>query len=79
MKKELKSGILSADKSADHRPTVGGANVIAVLHKHVTLTLILRNVHVYDEGNLMDLLTIRNGNLPYVVQNERYASSCVSV
>ena len=32
MKKELKSGILSADKSADCRPTVGGANVIAVLY-----------------------------------------------
>ena len=35
MKKELKSGILSADKMANHRPinrpTVGGANVIAVL------------------------------------------------
>ena len=31
------------------------------------------------EGNLMNLLTIRNGNLPYVVQNERYASSDVSV
>ena len=31
MKKELKSGILSADKSAECRPTVGGANVIAVL------------------------------------------------
>ena len=35
MKKELKSGILSADKSVDHRPinrpTVGGVNVIAVL------------------------------------------------
>ena len=31
------------------------------------------------EGNLMNLLTIRNGNLPYVVQNERYASSGVSV
>ena len=31
MKKELKSGILSADKSADCRPTVGGVNVIAVL------------------------------------------------
>ena len=35
MKKELKSGILSADnsadKSADCRPTVGGAYVIAVL------------------------------------------------
>ena len=29
--KELKSGILSADKSADGRPTVGGVNVIAVL------------------------------------------------
>ena len=28
--KELKSGILSADKSADHRPTVGGVYVIAV-------------------------------------------------
>ena len=31
------------------------------------------------EGNLMNLLTIPNGNLPYVVQNERYASSGVSV
>ena len=39
MKKELKSGIISADKigrssaakSADRRPTVGGVNVIAVL------------------------------------------------
>ena len=31
MKKELKSGILSADKSAECRPTVGGAIVIAVL------------------------------------------------
>ena len=31
MKKELKSGILSANKSADHRPTVGGVNVIADL------------------------------------------------
>ena len=26
----------------------------------------------------MNLLTIRNGNLPYVVQNERYVSSSVS-
>ena len=31
------------------------------------------------EENLMNLLTIRNGNLPYVVQNERYVSSGVSV
>ena len=31
------------------------------------------------EGNLTNLLTIRNGNLQYVVQNERYASSGVSV
>ena len=31
MKIELKSGILSADKSAECRPTVGGVNVIAVL------------------------------------------------
>ena len=31
------------------------------------------------EKNLMNLLTIRNGNLPYVVQNERYGSSGVSV
>ena len=31
MKKELKSDILSADKSADCRPTVGGVNVIVVL------------------------------------------------
>ena len=27
------------------------------------------------EGNLMNLLTIRNGNIPYVVQNERYSFS----
>ena len=27
----------------------------------------------------MNLLTIRNGNLPYIVLNERYASSGVSV
>ena len=31
------------------------------------------------EENLMNLLTIRNSNLSYVVQNERYASSGVSV
>ena len=31
------------------------------------------------EGNLMNLPTIRNGNLPLVVKNERYASSGVSV
>ena len=31
------------------------------------------------EENLMNLLTIQNGNLSYVVQNERYASSGVSV
>ena len=31
------------------------------------------------EGNLMNLLTIRNDNLLYVVQNKRYASSGVSV
>ena len=31
------------------------------------------------EGNLMNLLTIRNCNLLYVVQNERYAPSGVSV
>ena len=31
------------------------------------------------EGNLMNLLTIRNCNLPYVVQNKRYAYSGVSV
>ena len=27
------------------------------------------------EGNLMNLLTIRNDNIPYVVQQERYLSS----
>ena len=31
------------------------------------------------EGNLMNLLTIRNDNLPYVVQNERHGSSGVFV
>ena len=31
------------------------------------------------EGNLMNLLTIRNDKLLYVDQNERYASSGVSV
>ena len=37
MKKELKSGILSADKSADCRPTVGEVNVISVLPVKVIL------------------------------------------
>ena len=32
--KELLSGILSADKSADHRPTVGAVNEIAVFVLH---------------------------------------------
>ena len=32
MKKELKSGILSADKSADCQLTAGGVNVITVLN-----------------------------------------------
>ena len=31
------------------------------------------------EANLTNLLTIQNGNLRYAVQNERYASSGVSV
>ena len=39
MKKELKSGILSADKSADHRlinrPTVAGVNDFAVLRPRI--------------------------------------------
>ena len=35
MKKELKSGRSSADKSAAGWPTVGGVNVIAVLQKHI--------------------------------------------
>ena len=39
MKKELKSGILSADKSADCRPTVGGVNVIAVLRPLIDLKI----------------------------------------
>ena len=42
MKKELQSGILSADKSADGRPSVGGANVIAVLQTICVLSLVMR-------------------------------------
>ena len=49
------------------------------LDKHVTLALIARHVHVYDGRYFINLLTIRNGNLLCVVQNERYASSGVSV
>ena len=40
MKNELKSGILSGDKSADGRPTVGGVNVIAVICEHQRRELI---------------------------------------
>ena len=35
----------------------------------------MQNSEFMTEGNLMNLLTIRNGNIPYVVQNERYSSS----
>ena len=45
----------------------------------MTLALIRRHVHVYDGRKSHNLLTIRNGNLPYVVQHEKYASSGVSV
>ena len=48
MKKELKSGILSADKSADCRPTVGGVNVIAV-----TLSFLIRTL-VFDKQVVND-------------------------
>ena len=47
MKKELKSGILSADKSADGRPTVGGVNVIAVLVVNFIVVLYTLFVRFY--------------------------------
>ena len=43
MKKELKSVILSADKLADCRPTVGGVNVITVLGTHLQLNVFTFN------------------------------------
>ena len=49
MKKELKSGILSADKSTDGRPTVGGANVIAVLVSHCYNTKDMFCLNISDE------------------------------
>ena len=42
MKKELKSGILSADKSADCRSTVGGVNVIAVLDLDFSIIIMMQ-------------------------------------
>ena len=47
MKKELKSGILSADKSADGRPTVGGVYVIAVLRLS-SITFII-DINSFDQ------------------------------
>ena len=41
----------------------------------MTLTLITAMCMSMTEGNLMNLLTIPNGNIPYIVQNERYSSS----
>ena len=41
----------------------------------MTSTLIPAMCMSMTEGNLMNLLTIRNGNIPHVVQNERYSSS----
>ena len=46
MKKVLKSGNLSADKSADCRSTVDGVNVIAVLLKNVR--------HTHESEELID-------------------------
>ena len=60
MKKELKSGTLSADKSADQRPinlpTVGRVYVIAVLHS------IFRQV---DMTFQQTLLSHAGNNYPY--------------
>ena len=49
MKKELKSGILSADKSADCRRTVGGANVIAVLDLNLSIHNDRVSTNIYDK------------------------------
>ena len=57
MKKEPKSGILSADKSADCRPTVGGVNVIAVLVSNIvkTLTSEIAQAEKWTENNAMKM------------------------
>ena len=52
--KELKSGILSADKSADNRPTVGGVNVIAVL-QYNRLAFIANLLRVTGEDSLFEI------------------------
>ena len=52
MKKELKSGILSADKSADGRPTVFLVNVIAVLKTSKPFVLSIGPEH--DKTNERD-------------------------
>ena len=51
MKKELKSGILSADKSADCRPTVGGVNVIAVYVLWMSIYVLANKMYTSYGGN----------------------------
>ena len=59
MKKELKSNILSADKSADCRPTFDGVNVIAVLLKTIDSTIACK-MHMRTEANMsLDPKSIR--------------------
>ena len=55
MKKELKSGILSADKSADGRPTVFLANVIAVLLLRLLLIALFLHDKLLPEPHLGNL------------------------
>ena len=61
------------------RPNGRTINVKQALHKLVTLALFPAMCMSMTERNFLNLLTIRNGNLPYVIQNERYASSGISV
>ena len=51
MKKELKSGILSADKSADGRPTVFLVNVIAVLNTYTFRDIAFAMSKILKKGN----------------------------
>ena len=60
MKKELKSGILSADKSADCQPTVGGVNVIAVLYINNWVKRKMRVLH-WPQGRVAGLHVCKKG------------------
>ena len=77
MTKELKSGILSADKSADCRPTVGGVNVIAVIQRKRIFSLESPYTQFYEYYSPESILIDTTGYIRTCYMIKHVANLCM--